>query len=76
MPHFVRVELSDETAALLGDLTTATGAPAAELVRKAVEARYGGSRANRQGPHRPSVPRVRRVRKRAGSEFDEYGGEG
>ncbi len=76
MPHFVRFELSDETAARLGDLAAATGAPAAELVRKAVEARYGGWRAGYQGPYRPPVPRARRVRPRTGSEFDEYGGEG
>ncbi len=74
MPHFVRVELSDETAAHLGDLSTTTGAPPAELVRAAVEAKYGHRPAPRSRPHLPPKRFVRRTRNEPA--FAEYGGEG
>lgn len=76
MTYAVTVELSEETVARLGDLATATGRPPAELVRAAVESKYGRRPAVRHRPHRPVAARTRRPRSDHATIPVEYGGEG
>lgn len=77
MGHAVTVELSEETFAALDDLTAATGTPADELVREAVEARYRHRPAQPRGPHDPPSGRLRRPSPvEADDPLQDYGGEG
>lgn len=76
MPHFLTVELSEETAARLGDLSTTTGAPVAELARAAVETRFGHRPAPPPRPHGPVLARLRRPPADRSPVPEEYGGEG
>lgn len=77
MGHAVTVELSEETITALCHLTAATGTPAAELVREAVEARYRHRPAPPRGPHDPPSGRLRRPSPlEADDPHQDFGGEG